>query len=180
MNRRDFTATLTACAGTAACQGDSAHSLIGRQLPNIRGTFTDGRGFDLSQIGKPAVVRFWGMWCGPCMLDMPNWLSMVRQLRTGSQSIPEINILTIHVGLPPQNGPSLRQWVSDQQEDVATPVVDDPTKAIMSAVGITGTPSTLYIDPNGTIGEHAWQFRNERGVASFLRKVHRLHDQKPR
>ena len=110
------------------------------------------------------------------MLDMPNWLSVVRQLRVGEKALPDLNIYTIHVGIPPANGPSLRQWVAEQQSDVATPVVDDESEAIMKVVAISGTPSTLYVDPNGRIGEHAWQFKNERGVDSFLRKVTQLHN----
>jgi thiol-disulfide isomerase/thioredoxin len=175
MNRRRFTSALVASAGMSACQGDSARSVIGMQLPVIKGHFTDGSEFDLSMARQPAIIKFWGLWCGPCMLDMPNWLSVVRQLRVGKNPLPDINILTIHVGTAPSNGPSLRQWVSDQKSDVATPVVDDESRAIMKAVQITGTPSTLYIDPNGRICEHAWQFKNERGVDSFLRKVDQLH-----
>lgn len=176
MNRRHFSASLLASTGLAACQGDGAHPLIGKQLPVVKGVFTDGSVFDLSIAPQPAIVRFWGMWCGPCMMDMPNWLSVIRQLRVGEKALADINIYTIHVGLPPANGPSLRQWTAEQQSDVATPVVDDATSTIMKVVGITGTPSTLYIDPNGRIGEHAWQFKNERGVDSFIRKVTHLHN----
>jgi thiol-disulfide isomerase/thioredoxin len=175
MNRRHFSSALLASAGLAACQGESAHSLIGMQLPVVKGLYTDGSVFDLTEIAKPAVIRFWGMWCGPCMLDMPNWLSVVRKLRTGANALPDINILTIHVGVAPANGPTLLQWVAEQRTEVATPVVDDATNAIMKAVRITGTPSTLYIDSQARIGEHAWQFKNERGEDSFIRKVTQLH-----
>jgi thiol-disulfide isomerase/thioredoxin len=175
MNRRHFSSALVASVGLAACQGDRARSLIGKQLPFVKGRFTDGSEFDLTLAPQPAVIRFWGMWCGPCMQDMPNWLSVVRQLRVGDFAIPGINILTIHVGEAPVSGPSLQQWVNEQQADVATPVVDDASKAIMKAVGVTGTPSTLYIDIHGRISEHAWQFKNERGVDSFLRKVNHLY-----
>ena len=175
MNRRDVSAALLASVGLAACQSDSARSLIGLQLPVVKGHFTDGSVFDLSLSPQPAIMRFWGMWCAPCMIDMPNWLSLIRRLRVGEDALPDINILTIHVGLAPANGPSLLQWVSEQKPDVATPVVDDATNAIMKTVGIKGTPSTLYIDNQGRIGEHAWQFKNEHGVSNFIRKVHHLH-----
>ena len=155
MNRRHFSTTLLASAALSACQGDSAHSLIGMQLPVVKGRYTDGSEFDLSLTPQPAIIKFWGLWCGPCMLDMPNWLSVVRRFRVGEDALPDINILTIHVGQPPANGPSLLQWAAQQPTDVATPIVDDANRAIMKAVRITGTPSTLYIDHNGRIGEHA-------------------------
>jgi thiol-disulfide isomerase/thioredoxin len=175
MNRREFTATLTATATLGACRGDSSYSLIGKTLPAIKGVYTNGDGFDLAAIAKPAIIRFWGMWCGPCMVDMPNWLSVIAQLRTGDKALAELNILTIHVGIPPQNGDTLVQWVAAQAPDVATPVVDDVTYAIMKAVGVAGTPSTIFVDQAGRIAEHAWEFKNARGVDSFLRKVTELY-----
>jgi thiol-disulfide isomerase/thioredoxin len=175
MNRRHFTATLAASSVLAACRGDNSYSLIGKVLPVVKGVYTNGAGFDLSTIAKPAIIRFWGMWCGPCMIDMPNWLSVVRQLRTGDKAIADMNIFTIHVGLAPSTGDTLGQWTADQAKDVATPVVDDATYAIMRAVGVAGTPSTIYVDQSGRIEEHAWEFKNARGVDSFLRKVTELH-----
>jgi thiol-disulfide isomerase/thioredoxin len=176
MLRRTFTLSLTATAALSACRGDASYSLIGKPLPSIGGVFTDGKGFDLSQIGKPAIIRFWGMWCGPCMVDMPNWLSVIRQLRAPNGQFQDMNILTVHVGLAPSSGDSLAQWTADQAPDVATPVVDDATYAIMKAVGVKGTPSTIYVSPQGRIEEHAWEFKNSRGVNSFMRKITTLHN----
>jgi thiol-disulfide isomerase/thioredoxin len=175
MNRRNFSASLVTSAGLAACRGDNSFSLIGKTLPSIGGVYTDGGKFDLAQIAKPAIIRFWGMWCGPCMIDMPNWLSVVAKLRLAERGLTDLNVFTIHVGQAPANGKTLAQWVDDQAPDVATRVVDDATNAIMRAVGITGTPSTIYVNKLGKIEEHAWQYKNERGVESFLQKVRQLH-----
>ena len=175
MLRRDVTFGLAATSLVAACRGDASHSLIGKPLPPLRGIFTDGRGLNLADISKPSVIRFWGMWCGPCMIDMPNWLSVVRQMRAPDTVLRDVTILTIHVGLAPKNGDTLAQWTADQERDVATPVVDDATYAIMKAVGVQGTPSTIYVDHSGRIAEHAWEFKNARGVDSFLRKITKLH-----
>jgi thiol-disulfide isomerase/thioredoxin len=175
MNRRSFTAALTASTLAAGCRGSSSYSLIGQTLPAVKGVYTDGSVFDLARIAQPAIIRFWGMWCGPCMVDMPNWLSVIRQLRTGEKALTDLNILTIQVGLPPRNGETLTQWTAAQAPDVATPVVDDANYTIMKAVGIVGTPSTIYVDESGRIEEHAWEFKNARGVDSFLRKVTELY-----
>jgi thiol-disulfide isomerase/thioredoxin len=175
MNRRNFSAALVASAGLGACQGDSAYAIINKTLPTIKGVYVDGTGFDLATMTKPAIIRFWGLWCGPCIEDMPSWLSVVRQVRAGGDALADVNILTIHAGKAPESGPTLVQWAADQATDVATPVVNDASNAIMLAVGVPGLPSTIYIDPAGRILEHAWQFRNNRGVASFLRKVKELH-----
>ena len=176
MNRRDVSTALVASIGLAACQGDNAYALIGKKLPLIRGVYTDGTGFDLTTFAKPALIRFWGMWCSPCMLDMPHWLSVIAQVRAREQPLNDSSIVTIHVGLPPESGPNLTQWVDAQASQTATRVVNDASFAIMKAVGISGTPSTLYVDRDGIIREHAWQFKNARGVASFIRKITSLHN----
>jgi thiol-disulfide isomerase/thioredoxin len=175
MNRRHFSAALTASSMMAACRGDSSYSLIGKALPTIKGLYTNGDAFYLTTISKPAIIRFWGMWCGPCMIDMPNWLSVVRQIRSGDAALAGINVFTIHVGLPPKSGDTLAQWTAAQAPDVITPVVDDAGYEIMKAVGVSGTPSTIYVDKAGVIREHAWEFKNDRGVDSFLRKVRELY-----
>jgi cytochrome c biogenesis protein CcmG, thiol:disulfide interchange protein DsbE len=175
MNRRNFSAALVASAGFGGCQGDSAYAVMGKKLPAIQGVYVDGTDFDLAKLAKPAIVRFWGLWCGPCVDDMANWLSVVRQVRADKDALADLNILTIHSGTAPESGPTLAQWASDQAPDVATPVVNDATTAIKQAVGVPGLPSTVYINPEGRILEHSWQFRNDRGVTSFLRKVKQLH-----
>jgi thiol-disulfide isomerase/thioredoxin len=175
MNRRLFSAALGASSLTAACQGDKGGEVIGKPLPSIKGVYSDGTGFDLAAISKPAVIRFWGLWCAPCMIDMPNWLSVVRQLRTGDTAIKDMNVLTVHVGKAPATGPTLAQWTAAQALDIATPVIDDPLYVIAKAIGVIGTPSTLYVNEKGIIEEHAWAFKNQRGVATFLRKVAYLH-----
>jgi cytochrome c biogenesis protein CcmG, thiol:disulfide interchange protein DsbE len=175
MNRRNFSAGLIASASLSACQGDSAYAIMGKTLPAIKGVYVDGTVFDLATLTKPAIIRFWGLWCGPCIDDMPSWLSVVRQVRAGGDALADVNILTIHVGKAPESGPTLLQWAAHQAPDLATPVVNDATNAIMLALGVPGLPSTIYIDPAGRILEHAWQFKNNRGVASFLRKVKQLH-----
>jgi thiol-disulfide isomerase/thioredoxin len=180
MNRRQLTTSLLATSGLATlglagCQGDAAQALIGKKLPALTGMLSTGAPFQLNGIAKPAVIRLWGMWCGPCMIDMPHWLSVVRALRNPIEGLGDITVLTIHVGKAPANGPNLNQWVAEQAQDVATPVVNDPEFAMSKAIGISGTPSTLYIGPDGAILEHSWAFKNARGVASFIRKVKRLH-----
>jgi thiol-disulfide isomerase/thioredoxin len=176
MDRRSFNSLALASAlsgsfGLSGCQGDAAASLSGKALPAIKGSYSDGAGFELSAIALPAIIRVWGLWCPPCLVDEPHWQAVVRALRTGPDAVQGLNILAIHVGRPPSNGPSLEEWVRAQAPDIAVPQVDDVTNAIMTQIGIPGTPSTLIVDGNGIIKEHAWQFKNARGVANFVRKV---------
>jgi thiol-disulfide isomerase/thioredoxin len=180
INRRHFAASLAAApllatglaTGLGACRGDAAHVMMGMQVPRVRGTTTDGLGVDFAGLGKAALVRFWGLWCGPCTQDEPWWGETVRALRGRA----DLTILSVHVGEPPDSGPSLAEWVADQKPDVRVPVVDDATMAIMQAFKVPGTPTHILINAAGRIEEHAWAFKSARGVRSFTAKVNYILD----
>jgi thiol-disulfide isomerase/thioredoxin len=55
---------LLACSCEAACAND-LHQFV-------RGSWSDIR---KAHAGKPTVVHFWGVTCGPCRIEMPNWAS---------------------------------------------------------------------------------------------------------
>ena len=165
-------APLAAAGAAAGCRGDAAHVLMGMQVPRVRGTTSGGLGVDFSALGRAALIRFWGLWCGPCTRDEPYWQDVVRDLRGRA----DLTILTVHVGRPPADGPGLAEWAARQPPAVAVPVVDDASQAITTAFRIPGTPSTLLVDAGGRVVEHAWAFRSARGVRSFIRKVDYILD----
>jgi AhpC/TSA family len=164
-------------AMAASCQGDAASRLLGKALPTMKGVMSDGSGFDLGAIKLPAVIRVWGLWCPPCIVDEPHWQAVIRGLRTGPHAVDGLNVMAIHVGHAPRNGPTLQEWVAAQAPDIAVPQVNDASTRVMTAIGIPGTPSTLVVDAQGVVCDHAWQFRSDRGVRNFVRKVAALLDQ---
>jgi len=42
----------------------------------VRGSWKEIR---TAHAGVPAVVHFWGVTCGPCRVEMPNWGKLVRE-----------------------------------------------------------------------------------------------------
>jgi thiol-disulfide isomerase/thioredoxin len=170
MNRRTLLSGLAALPATSAlsgCRGDAAHVLMGMQVPAVRGITTDGLQVDFAGLGKAALVRFWGLWCGPCTRDEPYWQNVIRALHQRA----DLSIFSVHVANPPGNGPTLAEWAASQPAAVKVPVVDDSSEAITRAFGIPGTPSTLLIDSAGRVVEHAWAFKSGRGVRSFVQKT---------
>jgi cytochrome c biogenesis protein CcmG, thiol:disulfide interchange protein DsbE len=178
LDRRNLLATLGAlgtlpvAVALTGCRGDAAHVLMGMQVPRVRGVTTDGMGVDFAALGRPALVRFWGLWCGPCVQDEPFW----REVVAGLRSRADLTILSVHTGEPPRNGPSLAEWVAAEPATSRIPVVDDRTGTITRAFAIPGTPSTLLIGADGRIIEHSWAFKSARGVRAFLRKAEYILD----
>lgn len=179
MDRRRFAlaasatvAGLAGAGGLAACRGDAAHILIGMQVPRVTGTTTTGDAVAFDRLGKAALVRFWGLWCGPCVADEPYW----EQVATALKRRTDLRVLSVHAGLAPAGGPSLAEWAAAQPPAAAVPVVDDRTRAVTDAFRIPGTPSTVLINAQGRVIEHSWAFRSDRGVRSFVRKIDYIMD----
>ena len=179
MNRRRFTSAALAAATVAGCRGDVAFSLIGQGLPRVRGVLVTGEVLDFATMPVPALIRFWGLGCRPCMADQPLWERLVRRLRAEPALYGDPTIVSVHVGTQGGTRLELERWAKAQPADSATPIVDDVTGALARAFGVPGTPSTLLVGTDRTIIEHAWQFQNDRGVDTFLKKIRDLVGDKP-
>ena len=71
-----------ALMGLVACGPATVENGKGRPVPNIVDTTLDGQAFDLASLrGKPVLINFWGPWCGPCLMEMPELLKLERKYR---------------------------------------------------------------------------------------------------
>jgi thiol-disulfide isomerase/thioredoxin len=45
--------------------------------------------------GRPAIVHFWGLRCGPCVMELPEWGRLLKER-------PDLNLVLVHADrLPP-------------------------------------------------------------------------------
>ena len=70
-----------------SCEAVLANDL--RQF--VRGSWNDIR---KEHAGKPTVVHFWGVTCGPCRTEMPNWGKLLAQRS-------DLNLVVINADLVP-------------------------------------------------------------------------------
>jgi thiol-disulfide isomerase/thioredoxin len=59
--------------------------------PFVRGSWNDIR---KAHAGKPTVIHFWGVTCGPCRLEMPNWGKLLAERS-------DLNLVVINADLVP-------------------------------------------------------------------------------
>ena len=96
-------------------------------------------GLDLSNLrGEPAVINFWASWCAPCVREMP-----------GLQNVADdLGITVIGVDYVDQDDEAVELA---RQLGITYPLVRDDDGEFGRQVDLIGTPTTLFVDAEGTI-----------------------------
>lgn len=109
--------------------------------PDFKLKTLDGREVSLASLkGKTAVVNFWGVWCGWCVREMPEY----QQLSKKYAKDPAVAILTINNDSDVAN---VRRWMAEQKYDFAV-MLDD---GFVRRNKIEAFPTTWFLDRNGKI-----------------------------
>lgn len=122
------------------------------RILGTRPTPTRLPGFNLEQLtggkfssealeGRVAVINFWGVWCAWCVREMPDVQALFERYADAS----DVAILTINNDA---NHNETRDWMAERGYDF--PVLWDDG-FIASDAGVTGFPTTWFIDPRGFI-----------------------------
>ena len=113
----------------------------GRRVPDVRFRYFDGsEGSPADFAGTPTVINFWASWCPPCIVEMPAFEAVHRELG------PHVAFLGINVGDDPGAARELAE-----RTGVTYPLARDPDSGIFQAFGGIGMPTTVFVDPEGMI-----------------------------
>jgi thiol-disulfide isomerase/thioredoxin len=86
------------------------------------------------------VINNWGMWCGPCVAEMPEVQKLAMQFANDTT----VRVLTIDND---PNTDELRSWMQKKGYTFTTLIDDGYTKRS----AIRGYPTTWFIDPSGRV-----------------------------
>lgn len=144
-----------ACFMVAACVLCLAFGLIASQAsgfdlgipvetggvaPDFQLETLDGELVSLQDFrGKPVLLNFWAIWCGPCLEEMP-----LIQDRF-SQHHPDLIVLAVEQG---DSLGELREYVEDEQ---FTFMVLAGTDAVAKSYNIYAYPTSFFIDADGVV-----------------------------
>ena len=133
------TATTEAAAPTP--DSGSAADEDRRQVPDVLFRYFDGsEGSPADFAGTPTVINFWASWCPPCIVEMPAFEAVHRELS------PHVAFLGINVGDEPGEARELAE-----RTGVTYPLGEDPDSTIFQAFGGFGMPTTVFVDAEGMI-----------------------------
>ena len=135
----------------------------GSPVPSIKTTATlDGKEFDISSLrGKYVLIDFWGVWCGPCVAEMPQ----VKEFQEKHKD--NLVVLGINSGdtkekiaaFVTKNGYKWQQLLSDKA---------NTTDNFVNRFNVQGFPTKFIVDRRGKIvkrfvggGEEAFEMLEE-------------------
>jgi len=135
----------------------------GFPVPSIKTTATlDGKEFDIRSLrGKYVLIDFWGIWCGPCVAEMPT----VKEFQEKHKE--KLVVLGINSGdskekiqaFVDKHGYNWMQLMSDKK---------NTSDNFVNRFNVQGFPTKFIIDPRGNIvkkylggGEEAFELLEE-------------------
>ncbi|HVM00324.1 MAG TPA: TlpA disulfide reductase family protein [Egibacteraceae bacterium] len=91
--------------------------------------------------GSPLVVNFWATWCAPCVAEMPD-LQAVAEATAG-------RAVFLGVNYRDPDRQAARSFTSEL--GITYALAADPHGRFLADVGGVGMPTTLFVDPDGTV-----------------------------
>ncbi|MFO1444995.1 thiol-disulfide oxidoreductase ResA [Bacillus sp. Bva_UNVM-123] len=115
---------------------------IGDKAPDFLLSDINGNKHQLSEYeGKGVFLNFWGTWCKPCEREMPYMNNQYKGYKDQG-----VEILAINVGEPDF---SINKFV--EKHKLVFPILKDTNRDVMTLYNINPLPTTMLIDPSGTI-----------------------------
>ncbi len=101
-------------------------------------------------IGKqPVVINFWGTWCGPCRMEVPDLVKLYDEYHSQG-----VEILGLAVR---DNEARVEQFADEYGMDWPLLMADN---SIAMSFKLTGVPKTIFINENGEVVQQFTGLRN--------------------
>jgi cytochrome c biogenesis protein CcmG/thiol:disulfide interchange protein DsbE len=147
----------------------SAGKWMDQDVPRFTAVDLEGRQVLLSEVlgrSRAVVVNFWGVRCKTCIDEMPFLADLAT--RYGARGLQVIGVNADGISKE-----KIRETLPQIGITPSYPLVCDPEFKVMDAFGVTATPFTLVIRPDGKVTyEHVgFASGDERTLESEIRKL---------
>lgn len=145
--------------GGKASEGEEDASPVSKNTaPDFKVLNALGEQVNLSDyFGRPIVINFWATWCYYCKAEMPDF-------ERAAKEHPDVLFMMVNVGESIDAGVAYVQRAGLELE-----LFFDTDSEAAGIYGVSGFPTTFFIDANGNIASYA------RGKISYNRLVSELN-----
>ena len=148
----------------AGCAGGSTSDLsIGSKAPDFELFDLEGTIHKLSDYkGTPVLLNFWATWCGPCRSEMPHLEVVYKEWKDKG-----LTFFAVNVGERSTDVISFMDYFG-----FSMPVLLDNAKTVMRKYGVSGIPTTYFIDDDGIIqGRVPGAFPDRESIEKYVTKL---------
>ena len=133
---------LASCQKEAAPAPSAPPAAATRQAHDVSLIDLDGKTRSLAEFrGAPVLVNFWASWCVPCLAEMPEIERFEKRMSAEGLKLAMINL---------EEPPSVvRNFL--REYDYSFPALLDAEGAAARAFGVTGLPTSFFLDAGGVI-----------------------------
>jgi thiol-disulfide isomerase/thioredoxin len=119
-----------------------------------------------SKAGRPTLVMFWSSTCKHCQVDIPQ---LVKWVSAHPGAVDVVGVTIIKKDKPGQ--PSHRAITEAYIRSTGIPwtVVEDVGGVASDAYRSITTPTTVFISPNGTVGD-IWYYAHDEGFDAAMER----------
>ncbi len=122
------------------------------RAPELTGTLADGHAFaGLESVPKPALVYFWGSWCGVCRLMQ----GTLNSLEASGASVVTVALAS---------GDPRTVTAYQDAHDFRVRAVVDADGRLAQAYGVVGVPALFFIDPEGRVASVSRGYTTEWSI----------------
>jgi thiol-disulfide isomerase/thioredoxin len=128
---------------TAATEGPTAETLVGKPAPGFTLALLDGGDFDLAthQNKNIVLLDFWATWCGPCREAMPTLAEISRDYAAKGVKYFAVNLR--------EEQSKIRGYLKEAKLDIAVPL--DKDGSIAKTYGVRGIPTMVIVGKDGKV-----------------------------
>ncbi len=112
--------------------------------------------------GKIVILNFWAVWCKYCLVEMPDFNELNKELEKEN----EVVILAINSQESPDK---VKDYLSSSNIDLK--VLLDQDGAVTQTYGITGFPTTFFINKDGTLYTYIPSMTDKKTLLEIIDKI---------
>ena len=151
--------------------------LVGKTFPAVKADFAQGGQFDLAAVagkGRWVILNFWSTSCVVCRAEAPELERIYQVSQASTQALQRNDLgLNARVAAPlfvsiniQDNTPAIMDWIRNYR--LTFPIVADKDGKISLDYGVTGTPETFFIDPDGNVRHRVAGEVDQSSIIRFI------------